>query len=79
MDARKYTVTSSAAVDDATRPYFDFLRVRRQRCVGLLAVTLHRLGGAVCSIDLDNLRERVVRPAVNDSTINPLFRDSIAH
>jgi len=38
-----------------------------------------RLGGAPRSIVLDNLREGVVAADVHDPTINPLYRDMLAH
>jgi transposase len=38
-----------------------------------------RLGGSVRVIVLDNLREGVVQPDVYDPTINPLYRDVLAH
>ena len=38
-----------------------------------------RLGGTVRVIVLDNLREGVVQPDVYDPTINPLYRDVLAH
>jgi hypothetical protein len=38
-----------------------------------------RLGGATRVVVLDNLREGVVTPDVYDPTVNPLFRDVLAH
>ena len=38
-----------------------------------------RLGGAVRVVVLDNLREGVLRPDVYDPTLNPLYRDVLAH
>ncbi len=38
-----------------------------------------RLGGTVKVIVLDNLREGVLAPDIYDPTINPLFRDVLAH
>jgi transposase len=38
-----------------------------------------RLGGTVRVIVLDNLREGVLQPDVYDPTINPLYRDVLAH
>ncbi len=38
-----------------------------------------RLGGTVRVVVLDNLREGVVTPDVYDSTLNPLYRDVLAH
>ena len=38
-----------------------------------------RLGGAVRVILLDNLKEGVLEPDVYDPTLNPLYRDVLAH
>src|SRR5207253_9411766 len=38
-----------------------------------------RLGGAPAVIILDNLREGVLRPDIYDPTLNPLYRDVLAH
>jgi transposase len=38
-----------------------------------------RLGGAVRVVVLDNLKEGVLRPDVYDPTLNPLYRDVLAH
>jgi transposase len=38
-----------------------------------------RLGGAVRVVVLDNLREGVIKPDVYDPTLNPLYRDVLAH
>ena len=38
-----------------------------------------RLGGSVRVIVLDNLREGVVTPDIYDPTLNPLYRDVLAH
>ena len=38
-----------------------------------------RLGGAVRLIVLDNLREGVLIPDIDDPTLNPLYRDVLAH
>lgn len=38
-----------------------------------------RLGGAVRVLILDNLREGVLRPDVYEPTLNPLYRDVLAH
>jgi transposase len=38
-----------------------------------------RLGGTVRVVVLDNLREGVVAPDVYDPTLNPLYRDVLAH
>ena len=38
-----------------------------------------RLGGATRVVVLDNLREGVIKPDVYDPTLNPLYRDVLAH
>ncbi len=38
-----------------------------------------RLGGAPRIVVLDNLREGVIKPDVYDATLNPLYRDVLAH
>lgn len=38
-----------------------------------------RLGGAVCVVVLDNLKEGVLRPDVHDPALNPLYRDVLQH
>ena len=38
-----------------------------------------RLGGSPCVVVLDNLREGVLTPDIYDPTVNPLFRDVLAH
>jgi transposase len=38
-----------------------------------------RLGGAPRILVLDNLREGVLVPDVYDATLNPLYRDVLAH
>jgi transposase len=38
-----------------------------------------RLGGAVTAVILDNLREGVLTPDIYDPTLNPLYRDVLAH
>jgi transposase len=38
-----------------------------------------RLGAAVATVVLDNLKEGVLTPDVCDPTLNPLFRDVLAH
>jgi transposase len=38
-----------------------------------------RLGGATRVVVLDNLREGVLKPDVYDPTLNPLYRDVLAH
>jgi transposase len=41
--------------------------------------TFRRLGGAVHVVVLDNLKEGVLTPDVYDPTLNPLYRDVLAH
>jgi transposase len=41
--------------------------------------TFRRLGGAVRVVVLDNLREGVLTPDIYDPTLNPLYRDVLAH
>ncbi len=41
--------------------------------------TFRRLGGAVKVVILDNLREGVLKPDIYDPTLNPLYRDVLAH
>ncbi len=63
-----------------------------RKCVRLLVFTsstrawakMHetafgRLGGAPRILILDNLREGVLKPDIYDPTINPLYRDMLAH
>jgi transposase len=38
-----------------------------------------RLGGSVRIVVLDNLREGVLTPDIYDPTLNPLYRDLLAH
>jgi transposase len=38
-----------------------------------------RLGGAPRIVVLDNLKEGVIKPDIYDATINPLYRDVLAH
>lgn len=38
-----------------------------------------RLGGTVRWVVLDNLREGVLAPDIYDATLNPLYRDALAH
>jgi len=38
-----------------------------------------RLGGATRVVMIDNLREGVLKPDVYDPTLNPLYRDVLAH
>ena len=41
--------------------------------------TFRRLGGSVKVVILDNLREGVLTPDIYDPTLNPLYRDVLAH
>jgi len=41
--------------------------------------TFRRLGGSVRVVVLDNLKEGVLTPDVYDPTLNPLYRDVLAH
>src|SRR6266545_671920 len=41
--------------------------------------TFRRLGGALRVVILDNLREGVLKPDIYDPTLNPLYRDVLAH
>jgi transposase len=41
--------------------------------------TFRRLGGAVATAVLDNLKEGVLTPDVYDPALNPLYRDVLAH
>jgi transposase len=41
--------------------------------------TFRRLGGGVRVVILDNLREGVLTPDIYDPTLNPLYRDVLAH
>jgi transposase len=41
--------------------------------------TFRRLGGSVTVVILDNLREGVLTPDIYDPTLNPLYRDVLAH
>ena len=50
-----------------------------QRWCELHEDAFRRLGGAPRTIVLDNLREGVVDPDVYDPTLNPLYRDVLAH
>ena len=38
-----------------------------------------RLGGAVCVVVLDNLREGVLKPDIYDPALNPLYKDLLKH
>jgi len=50
-----------------------------QRWAKLHEETFRRLGGAVAAVVLDNLKEGVLTPDIYDPTLNPLFRDVLAH
>jgi transposase len=41
--------------------------------------SFRRLGGAIRVVILDNLREGVLTPDIYDPTLNPLYRDVLAH
>ncbi len=58
------------------------LLVRRSTTQGWAELherAFRRLGGTVKVIVLDNLREGVLTPDVHDPTLNPLYRDVLAH
>ena len=50
-----------------------------QRWAELHEETFRRLGGAVRIVVPDNLKEGVLTPDIYDPTLNPLFRDVLAH
>jgi len=50
-----------------------------RRWAELHETSFRRLGGAVRLIILDNLREGVLTPDLYDPTLNPLYRDVLAH
>lgn len=50
-----------------------------QRWCELHEEAFRRLGGAPRTLVLDNLREGVLEPDIYDPTINPLYRDMLAH
>jgi transposase len=50
-----------------------------RRWAELHAEAFRRLGGAVKVVILDNLREGVLKPDIYDPTLNPLYRDVLAH
>jgi transposase len=50
-----------------------------RRWAELHEASFRRLGGAVRVVVLDNLREGVLTPDVYDPTLNPLYRDVLAH
>ncbi len=54
-------------------------RSSSQQWAALHEEAFRRLGGTTRVVVLDNLREGVVQPDVYDPTINPLYRDVLAH
>jgi transposase len=50
-----------------------------RRWAGLHEESFRRLGGAVRVVIQDNLREGVLTPDIYDPTLNPLYRDVLAH
>ncbi len=50
-----------------------------QRWAELHEEAFRRLGGSVRVVVLDNLREGVLQPDLYDPTLNPLYRDVLAH
>ena len=54
-------------------------RSSSQRWAELHEESFRRLGGTVQVVVLDNLREGVLQPDVYDATLNPLYRDVLAH
>lgn len=54
-------------------------RSSSQRWAALHEEAFRRLGGSTRIVVLDNLREGVLRPDVYDPTLNPLYRDVLAH
>src|SRR2546427_137522 len=50
-----------------------------QRWAALHEETFRRLGGTVDVVVLDNLKEGVLTPDVYDPTLNPVYRDVLAH
>ena len=42
-------------------------------------IAFRRLGGSVRVVVLDNLKEGVLKPDIYDPTLNPLYRDVLAH
>jgi transposase len=50
-----------------------------QTWVELHQQALRRLGGATRTVVLDNLREGVLKPDIYDPSLNPLYRDMLAH
>jgi len=54
-------------------------RSSSERWAALHEEAFRRLGGSTRLVVLDNLREGVLRPDVYDPTLNPLYRDVLAH
>ena len=54
-------------------------RSSSQRWAELHEEAFRRLGGTTRLVVLDNLREGVLKPDVYDPTLNPLYRDVLAH
>ena len=52
---------------------------RTRRWAELHEETVHRLGGSVRVVGLDNLWEGVLQPDIYAPTLNPLSRDVLAH
>ena len=50
-----------------------------QRWIALHEESFRRLGGVPRVVVLDNLREGVLKPDIYDPTVNPLYRDFLAH
>lgn len=50
-----------------------------QTWVDLHQQALRRLGGVTRTVVLDNLREGVLKPDIYDPSLNPLYRDMLAH
>jgi transposase len=45
----------------------------------MLTTRFRRLGGSTRLVVLDNLKEGVLVPDIYDPTLNPLYRDVLAH
>jgi transposase len=54
-------------------------RSSTRRWAELHEEAFRRVGGAVRVVILDNLREGVLKPDIYDPTLNPLYRDVLAH
>lgn len=70
-----------AQVDYGAGPMVRLLtwRSSSERWAALHEEAFRRLGGSTRLVVLDNLREGVLRPDVYDPTLNPLYRDVLAH